>query len=521
MQLVKLYSRTVIWALASLLVFGTLSSCKSSRSAASGDDGQIEIAFVQLNDVYEIAGVDGGKVGDLSRVAHYWKKIRQKYPASMMVHAGDFLNPSLIGTLRYQGERIKGKQMVEVMNVMGIDLAVFGNHEFDLDEEDLQKRIDESTFDWISTNTYQACGDKVYPFYKNVDGKKQFFPESKVYTFSDADGTTARIGFFTGLIAANPVPYVRYYDPDSCAAIEIKRLKEASDIIIGLTHLSIDQDLALARKQPEVKLIMGGHEHDNMFHKVGDATVAKADANAKTVYLHVVGYNKKTGKISVNSDLIEINEKMPKDPEVEGLIRRWNAIMEENVKQIIPEPYEVVYHADPPLDGKESTIRHQQANMGRIFTQAMLEYARHNPVAAVMNSGSIRIDDEISGEIVAIDIIRALPFHGSLWEVTMKGKLLTEVLDFSENSKGSGAYLQYNGIDRKGDAWYIQGKPVQSDQDYLIAINDFLLKGYDIPFLKEGVDGISTIYKPDESDQDDLRNDVRKMIITYLKTLKD
>ena len=94
----------------------------------------------------------------------------------MLVHAGDFLNPSLIGTLRYEGERIKGRQMVEVMNAMGFDIAVLGNHEFDIGEEDLQKRINESTFDWISTNTYQVCGEKVYPFFKEVDGKKRFFP---------------------------------------------------------------------------------------------------------------------------------------------------------------------------------------------------------------------------------------------------------------------------------------------------------------------------------------------------------
>jgi 2',3'-cyclic-nucleotide 2'-phosphodiesterase (5'-nucleotidase family) len=292
-----------------------------------------------------------------------------------------------------------------------------------------------------------------------------------------------------------------------------------SDIVIGLTHLSIDQDLAIAKKHPDVKLIMGGHEHDNMLHKVGDATVAKADANAKTVYLHVLRYDKRSGKISVRSELVTIDETMPRDPEIAALIGKWNEIMEENVKQIIPEPYEVVYHADPPLDGKETTIRHQQANMGQLFTQAMLAYAQHDPAAAIMNSGSIRIDDEISGEIVAIDVIRALPFHGSLWEVTMKGKLLSEVLDFSENAKGSGAYLQYNGIDRKGGTWHIQGKPVEAGKEYMIAINDFLLKGYDIPFLKEGVEGITHIYKPDESDNGDLRNDVRKMIINYLKTL--
>lgn len=501
------------------LFIGFFISCSTPKSITSTDDGQIEVAIVQMNDVYEIAGVDGGRAGGLSRVAHYFTEIQKKYPASMLVLAGDFLNPSLLGTMRYEGERIRGKQMIEALNAMGLDLVAFGNHEFDLNENDLQLRIDESNFDWIATNLYQVCGDREYPFYREVNGRKQFIPESKVYALKDADGTMINLGFFSATIPSNPVDYVNYYNPDSCAALEIDHLKKSSDVLIGLTHLAIDQDLALAKMQPDVKLIMGGHEHNNMFYKVGSATVAKADANARTVYLHVIGYNKRTGKVSIHSDLIEINEQIQKDPLVEEVVQKWNQIMETNIKQVVDKPYEIVYHADPALDGRETTIRHQQCNMGQLFSAAMLKASRHQSVAAIMNSGSIRIDDEISGDITALDIFRALPYGGSVMEVTVTGNLLFGILRFSENAKGNGAYLQYSGLEKKGEDWLIGGKALDREGSYTIALTDFLLRGLDIPFLTEENTGISAIYKPNGDDKDDLRNDIRKAIIEYLKQI--
>lgn len=74
-------------------------------------------------------------------------------PNTITVLAGDFISPSVIGTLKNEGKRIRGKQMVEALNSLGLDWVVFGNHEFDYDDlADLQARLDESKFTWLSGN---------------------------------------------------------------------------------------------------------------------------------------------------------------------------------------------------------------------------------------------------------------------------------------------------------------------------------------------------------------------------------
>ena len=125
-----------------------------------------KVYFVQLNDVYEIAPLGGGLYGGMARVAHVVDSLKALNPNTYLFMSGDFLNPSLLGNLKHHGERIKGRQMIEVMNAMHFTMATFGNHEFDLSYDDFQKRLDESSFDWVNTNCYHNTEQGITPFAK-------------------------------------------------------------------------------------------------------------------------------------------------------------------------------------------------------------------------------------------------------------------------------------------------------------------------------------------------------------------
>ena len=137
-----------------LFIMLTFFSCKENTA-----DNEITFKFIQVNDVYEIAPLGGGEFGGMARVAHVSDSIKKENPNTFLLMAGDFLNPSLLGTIKIDGERISGKQMIEVMNAMNFDLVTFGNHEFDIKEEELQKRLNESTFPWMSSNTRHVSDD--------------------------------------------------------------------------------------------------------------------------------------------------------------------------------------------------------------------------------------------------------------------------------------------------------------------------------------------------------------------------
>ena len=94
---------------------------------------------------------------------------------------------------------------------------------------------------------------------------------------------------------------------------------------------------------------------------------------------------------------------------------------------------------------------------------------------------------------------------------------MKEVLDYGKSKRGTGAYLQrYNITEGAQGEWMIADKSIDVNKTYKVAFSDFLLKGYDIPFLTPENKGVLNVYTPTEEDH---ANDIRKAIILYLKSL--
>ena len=280
------------------LLFISLTFFIGCRTSAPTTNTQ-SVTLLHINDVYEIAPLDNGRVGGMARVANLYKTLKKTNPNTYFFHAGDFLSPSVIGTLKNDGKTIRGKQMVDVMNVAGVQYVTFGNHEFDLDDTEptnLQERINESTFQWFVSNARQKQGVDFVPFAKVSNGQRTDFPTS--FVLQTPGG---KIGVLAVTIPVNK-PYVQIADPIEVAKAEYERLKPQCDAVIALTHINIADDRRLAQAVPGLALIMGGHDHDHMLERVGNVVIAKADANARTVYIHRLSFNARK-QLNVVSEL--------------------------------------------------------------------------------------------------------------------------------------------------------------------------------------------------------------------------
>ena len=489
------------------------------------DDGKIEVVFLQLNDVYEIAASDGGRIGGMARVATLLKKLERENPNTFCVLAGDFLNPSLIGQLKIDGKRIKGEQMVQVMNAIGVDFVTFGNHEFDIKQHELQARMNESDFVWIGTSVREVVDNQQVKFHKVKNGMKEEAVDNYILEVGDKDGTTAKIGLFGTTIDSNPKKYVHYQDYYQRPIEEAQNLQKSCDVVIGLTHLEIDQDIELAKKMPvNVPLFMGGHDHDNMRVIEGNTAITKADANAKSAYIHRVTITKTAegNKVDVQSELVKITDAIPNDPAVGALVDKWMKVQDELITQIYPTPYQRIYTTTEPLDARESSIRNFQTNYGTITTKAMSAAAKNELAGSFINGGSTRIDDQLKGQIYAIDIFRSLPFGGGISEVKMKGSLLKRMLNQGQKNKGNGGFLQLDkfAYDKDEMAWKADNQVIIDENEYWVALPNFLLTGYESGmdfFTKDNPEILEIDQATDESD---IRSDIRLVIIDYLKKLK-
>lgn len=485
--------------------------------SCSQDDGKLSFTILQVNDVYEIAAIQNEQFGGMARVETIRQELKKKNKNTLTVIAGDFLNPSLLGTMKYEGKRISGRQMVDVMNAVQFDLAAFGNHEFDVKEHELQERLNESNFPWISANVFHVVEKDTIPFYQERNGVKEEVKGSFIKEFTDEDGTTIKVGFVSVCIPSNPKSFVHYTDMYEAVQEEYNRIKDQVDVVIGLTHVQIDQDEKIAKLVPNIPLIIGGHEHTQKDKRVGDTFIRKADANAKSAYIHTIEVDKSSQKTTVDSEYKIIDASIAYDPKVDSLVNQWQCIMKREISKVVKDPDCVIYHADVPLDGKDTPIRSVQTNLGELVARSFAFSYNDEVDCAFANGGSIRIDDELEGDLTSVDIFRVLPYGGSALKVEMPGSLLERVLEYGETSgKGSGAYLQRYNANKVDGVWMINKKKVMPSNMYTVVMSDYLLLGYDIDFLtvKAVKEAGGKVYKPKEGE---LAFDMRKGMIEYLK----
>lgn len=515
--------KTQISLYAFLFLFA-LSSCTTVKTSTSKvvDDGKITVTFVQINDVYEIAPMQGGKVGGVARVATLKKQELAKNPNTFMVMAGDFLSPSVYNSLKHEGKRIRGKQMVESLNSAGLDFAVFGNHEFDIKEDELQDRINESTFQWISSNTFHQTKSGVAPFVKTTSSGKESFPETYILDVQDADGTKAKIGFIGLTLPFNKADYVSYTDQFDVAEKLYNQLKNSCDAVVAITHLEVKEDSILARRVPGLALIMGGHEHDMQFKKVGNIYITKAHANAKSAYINQLTIDVKNKKTSVVPELKMIDNTIEQDPATALVVKKWMDIGETNYAALGFNAKRVIREKGEPLDGREDMIRSGKTNLTRIVVSAM-EKATPAADVVILNSGSIRVDDIIQMPVTEYDIIRSLPYGGSIMEVDMKGSLLVRILEAGRNNVGSGGFLQYSStVNYNPDTkiWTLKEAPIDLKKSYHVGLADFLMTGGEanMAFLTKDNPDIIKVY-PAITSNTDLRSDSRLAIIKYMYEL--
>ena len=392
---------------------------RSSTPQAEGSSRTITAILLQLNDVYEITPVQGGKWGGLARVATLQQRLTAENPNTFSFLTGDFYSPSAIGTARVGGERLAGKQMVAVLNAMGLDYVTFGNHEFDVRREQFYQRLSESVFTYISSNVFDENGK---PFPGVLD--------HHILKVPGQPGDTLRIGIIGVTIDSNPEDYVSYTDPIDAIKTRVAALEARTDAQIAMTHLALQKDIELAEAVPELDLIMGGHEHENWYVERGPNTtpITKADANARTVYLHHLRFNPETGSVSVRSRLLDITDAIPEDAATAQVVEKWIGLAFEGFRQQGLKPAEPVVTLPVPLDGRESTVRNRSSNLTDLLAEAMMSVVPGSQLS-LYNGGSIRIDDVIQpGTLTEYDVIRILPFGGDVLSVDMKGSLLDRVL---------------------------------------------------------------------------------------------
>jgi 5'-nucleotidase len=479
----------------------------------------VDFTILQMNDVYEIAPLEGGNAGGLARVAEIRRRLLAETPNVITVIAGDFLSPSLTANLNLEnGEKIAGLQMIETLNALKVDYATFGNHEFDNRDSALTaKRINQCQFKFVSANVRRVYADGVIkPFTQTINNQPVAIPDYAIQEFSNLNGDKVKVALTGVLLPLNKRNYVNYLPIESAFKDAVARAKTESDVVIALTHQFAADDRALAKAVPGVPLFIGGHDHNHQDHYVENTIITKADANAKTVYIHRCRFDPVSKLIRIQSSLQYIDASIPSEPTTKAVVDRWVAKTDATLKANGYDPSAKISDLKETLECKESDVRSRPTNFGKLTNEA-IEYSFPGADAYLINSGSMRLDDNLSGAVTQYDILRTFPFGGGFALQELPGSVLKTVLDAGlEKNRGEGGYLQSNHISKENGAWMVRGKAIDDQKNYKVVFSSFVASG------SEANLGFLSKYKPSEPKTlttpkgATIKNDVRDIVIAYL-----
>ena len=428
----------------------------------------VHLTLISLNDVYQTAPDPDGR-GGMARVATARRAVRETAPDAVFVFSGDTISPSMASTV------FRGKQMIAAWNAVGLDLATFGNHEFDFGPDVLTQRIKESRFQWIASNvidrrTGRPFGGAAEWVIRDVRGVKVGF-----------------LGLLTpdALKSSHPGDHVDIQDPNETARKLVPRLRAAgAQVVVALTHLAMADDRALAAAAP-LDLIAGAHDHVLIQTFAHNTPIVRAGSDAQYLGRVDMSWSPSARKVqSVDFELIPITDRVPEDPEVARTLTEYEVQLSRELDQVIARSL-------VPLDAVQVDNQSRETNLGSFIADVFRD-AAHAELALV-NGGTIRSNATYGpGYIRKRDVLSVLPFENTVVTLRMTGAQIREALEHGVSrvgTKADGRFPQISGMrfefnatrppgSRVTGVW-VQGEPLDPKRVFTVATNAYLAKGGD------------------------------------------
>lgn len=437
-----------------VLLLSTLLSCSSNGikdNATSAENGLNEnkekkVTIFFVNDQH-------AQLDNFAKIKYLVDK--EKETKNVVVAcSGDLFSGSPVVD-NYKNDQ--GFPMIDVMNSVGFDVSVLGNHEFDYGEVILKKRIEQANFKWVCAN--------VDMLNSGVPQPKEFYTVSKKDIKITFLGLVETNGKENGTIpSTHPwrVEKMKFERPEAVIN-KYKDVKksENSDIFIALTHLGHTSnsnlgDVQLANKYPYFDLIIGGHSHQKINTKENGIPIFQSGSYLKNLGKIEISVKNKS-ITNIKYTLINLDEVLEYDQKLKDVIDTYNDV---------PELKEVI--------GK-SLINHEINQVACLYTDAIKNTM--NVAVSFQNTGGIRSPLN-QGDITKREIYNIEPFNNG----TVKYKMtIGEIKNFLIASK---AGFYYSGIQIKkiGTAIEIRnesGTLMDDSTTISVGLNDYIPAVYD------------------------------------------
>lgn len=420
------------------LLFASLSlitSCADDDTAENPHPCPTQDIYVLYeNDVH--CAVEG-----YAKFAALRNEKRDASPYVTTVSSGDYIQGSTIGSIT------KGESIINIMNAVGYDYVLLGNHEFDFGIENLMERTKNLSATVVDCN-----------FCSTSDGQPLYTP----YVIKEYDKVKiAYIGVSTPSTITTSTPtffiddhgnYIYdFHGKDLAQHVQHyvdKARREGAHYVIALTHLGLDEaDVYTSPKfvasTTGIDVLLDAHSHSTLpdttiLNKEGKPVLVTS-TGTKFQHMGVLTLDEQG---TFHSELIRTDDYPKTDEKVMQVVAKENEKIEALTKREIG-------HADFDLisigENGEKYSRQQETTIGDLFADIMRLHSGTD--VAIINGGGLRSNIK-SGKFTYANVNDISPFGNTLVSASITGQQLLDALEVGmcKLPDANGSFTQVSGM---------------------------------------------------------------------------
>ncbi len=431
----------------------------------AGPCGAVDLRILYVNDFHGFAeshkriGSDDLQ-GGIAYLAYRATQLKKEKP-SLLLAAGDMIQGDTWANL------FSGKPAIEVMNAMAFDAMVVGNHEFDFGKAVLARRVEEAKFPILAANVVGFDSLKPYAI-REINGLKIAI----IGVVTEETPSATHPSNVAGLQFLPVTKTVEKY---------VAQLRDKVDLVVVLSHIGYNADMALAGTVKGIDVIVGGHSHTKAVKEivVGNTVIVQAWEHA--LALGILDLTIEGGKITSVSDRLEniTPATAKKDEKVAAIVESYAAEVNKSMGRVIGQA---------TVDLSMENARSAESNLGNFVADIIRKES--GAEAAIINGGGLRTSI-MKGPVTVGNIYSTLPFNNYIIAIRLTGQQIKDALEWGLSGIGTkeGRFPQVSGITftysperetgKRVRTVTVTGKPLDLSRQYTVATNDFLAAGGD------------------------------------------
>ena len=522
---------------------------------------EVSIKILGTSDVHgrvmawNYAADEEDKSGSYAQISTLVKKIRKKNKNVILVEVGDAIQDNWIEKFAMTPKH----PIPEILNYMGYDIFVPGNHEFNFGMPTLSNILRDMKFKKLTANLY---------YHENAENDTNFSKDKSRYL--DATTIIEKEGVKIGIIGLS-TPMSAQFEEDTGylndfyfvspikeAQKQIKKLKEeGANAIVVVAHMGIENENGipetgvrdLANAVPEIDVIVAGHMHQNIPKEIINGVLITEPHRYGTFVSEVDLKFEIDGKniklISKDSTTVPVKNE-ESDEKIEEIYKPFHhrlcVIADEEIGETLNDmvPKEKHYGVSAAF-GKDT-------GMSSFITDVELYYSGADVVSFAYNYENVRLD---KGKIRRKDIVYNYRYTGgdvTIYEMT--GKQLKDYMEWAadyfdtiqagdteyryNSERANGKYVTFDifgGVKYKIDLrnekgskitnlMLVNGTKITPEMKLKVGMNAYrfeqlarkggIFDGQEIPVLWASKEAIGNI-----------KGTIQNMMIDYIRTVKN